>query len=172
MTLAPPLHMDTWINAPEDYQPGLADGKVTVLHAFQMLCPGCILHGLPQTQKIYETFSPDQVQVIGLHCVFEHHESMNKTALQAFVSEFKYSFPIGVDQTTKGPLPRTMQAYQLGGTPSLIIIDGAGTIRHHHFGKADDMAVGAAISQLIHHPVSTIKEDLIQNNQVSIGCHR
>jgi hypothetical protein len=35
------------------------------------------------------------------------------------------------------------------GTPSLVLIDRAGLIRHHTFGAGEDMQVGAEIAMLM-----------------------
>ena len=40
-----------------------------------MLCPGCVSHGIPQAKRIAETSSKDDVAVIGVQTVFEHHEA-------------------------------------------------------------------------------------------------
>jgi peroxiredoxin len=130
-------------------------GKVVVLHAFQMLCPGCVQHGLPQAQRIHAVFSPDEVVVIGLHTVFEHHAAMTPVSLEAFLHEYRIAFPVGVDAPStdpRQPIPVTMQTYGLQGTPSLILIDRAGRVRHHAFGAEDDLAVGAAIAMLVAEP--------------------
>jgi peroxiredoxin len=132
----------------------LADlrGKVVVLHAFQMLCPACVQHGLPQAQRVRAVFSPDDVAVIGLHTVFEHHEAMTPVALRAFLHEYRIGFPVGVDAASshaRDPVPTTMRAYQMQGTPSLLLIDRAGHLRHHAFGAEDDVSVGAAIAALV-----------------------
>lgn len=149
-TLAPEWSVTQWFNT---HQPlNLADfrGKVVVLHAFQMLCPGCVVHGLPQTQKIRNLFDANDVAVIGLHTVFEHHEVMTSQALEAFIYEYRYTFPIGIDQPDEQlSLPLTMRAYGMQGTPSLIIIDHKGYLRKHSFGRDDDMQIGADISALI-----------------------
>jgi len=121
-----------------------------VLHAFQMLCPGCVQHGLPQAQRIHALVEHSKVAVVGLHTVFEHHEAMTPVALRAFVHEYRIAFPVGVDAAgTDGPVPLTMQAYALRGTPSLLLIDRQGRLRRHSFGAEEDMAVGAAIAALI-----------------------
>ena len=44
---------------------------------------------------------------------------------------------------------RTMQAYALRGTPSLILIDRQGRIRLNHFGIIDDLQLGAIVGQLL-----------------------
>lgn len=147
---APPWQVAEWLNcqAPQSLE-GLR-GKVVVLHAFQMLCPGCVQHGLPQAQRIHALFDPLDVAVVGLHTVFEHHEAMTPVALRAFVHEYRIAFPVGVDTPGEGvPAPRTMQSYGLRGTPSLLLIDRNGLLRRHSFGAEEDMAVGAAIGTLL-----------------------
>ncbi|ADE15141.1 alkyl hydroperoxide reductase/ Thiol specific antioxidant/ Mal allergen [Nitrosococcus halophilus Nc 4] len=149
-TLAPEWNIAQWFNTSQPLQLADLRGKVVVIHAFQMLCPGCVVHGLPQTQKIYNTFDANDVAVIGLHTVFEHHEVMTPQALEAFIHEYRYTFPIGVDQPDgqSGP-PLTMRAYGMHGTPTLILIDHNGYIRKHSFGRDDDMGIGADIATLI-----------------------
>ena len=53
-----------WFNS--EAPPTLAGlkGKVVVLHTFQMLCPGCVAHGLPQAQKVHRLFPRAHVEVI------------------------------------------------------------------------------------------------------------
>ena len=148
--LAPELEMSAWINTPKALTLAGLKGKVVVVHAFQMLCPGCVSHGLPQATAIHEMFADDQVQVIGLHTVFEHHGVMTVEALQAFVSEYRLAFPIAVDlPSTLGTIPSTMKKYSMQGTPTLIIIDQQGCIRLHHFGSLHDMQVGKIIGSLL-----------------------
>lgn len=147
--------VQTWFNTPAPLRLSELRGRVVVLHAFQMLCPGCVTHGLPQAQKIAASFPPEEVLVVGLHTVFEHHAAMTPVSLQAFITEFRYSFPIGVDAPGEnGPLPQTMQRYVMRGTPTLILIDRRGYIRKHSFGREDDMRVGADIATLVAEPIS------------------
>lgn len=150
---APEWQVSEWIGI--DQGPSLADlrGKVVVLHSFQMLCPGCILHGVPQTSKVHAFVNPADVAVIGLHSVFENHRAMTPDSLQVFLSEFRVAFPVAVDrQQELEPLPLTMKAYGMRGTSSLLLIDRAGRLRAHAFGKVEDLALGAAIQQLIDEP--------------------
>jgi peroxiredoxin len=146
---APELEISTWLNTAQPLRLGELRGRVVVLHAFQMLCPGCVLHGVPQAQRIHDLFDRDEVQVIGLHTVFEHHEAMRETSLKAFVHEFRVTFPVGIDRHVAGEaLPLTMARYAMRGTPTLILIDRAGRLRAHLFGQMDDLAVGAQIARL------------------------
>ncbi|MEZ5749389.1 MAG: redoxin domain-containing protein [Caenibius sp.] len=125
-------------------------GRVIVLGTFQMLCPGCVANGLPQLQRIVQTFNRRDVAVIGLHTVFEHHAAMTPTSLEAFLLEYRIGFPVGVDlHEDSSGTPITMTRYGLRGTPSLVLIDRAGLIRFRGFGHEPDLAVGARIAQLI-----------------------
>lgn len=147
--LAPDWRIAHWLNTLSPLALQALRGRVVVVHAFQMLCPACVSDGLPQAARIDRLFSRDTVCVVGLHTVFEHHAVMGLDALTAFVHEYRLQFPIGVDQPgLHGVVPLTMQAYGLQGTPSLVLIDKAGRVRLSHFGRIDDLALGAAIGQL------------------------
>jgi hypothetical protein len=157
---APELIVSDWLNNSvgsdtdiDFFTPSLLKsqrGKVIVMHAFQMLCPGCVSHGIPQTQKIFELFPYEQVFTIGLHSVFEHHQVMNIEVLKAFIHEYRLSFPIAIDQPgNQSLIPQTMSLYGMQGTPTLIIIDKFGVVRLNYFGRLNDMAVGSFIGKLI-----------------------
>lgn len=145
------LEVSEWLNTPSPIS--LADnrGKVIVIEAFQMLCPGCISHGLPQAQRIAKHFSSEDVLLIGLHSVFEHHNAQGRLAvLQAFLYENRISFPIAVDAPSDdSPVPRTMRNFGLSGTPSLILIDRQGVQREQYFGVVEDLVLGARIMKLL-----------------------
>ena len=151
---APPLQVAQWFNTRHPLSLEALRGRVVVLHAFQMLCPGCVEQGLPQARRVYEAFSQDQVVVIGLHSVFEHHAVQGTPeALQAFMHEYRLRFPIALDQPhATRPIPLTMQALMLQGTPSLVVLDKQGCVRLHHFGHLDDLRLGALLGQLLAEP--------------------
>jgi len=146
---APPLQTRRWFNSPPLQLRDLR-GRVVVLEVFQMLCPGCVSHALPQALEIRQTFAPADVAVIGLHSVFEHHAAMTPTSLEAFLHEYRIGFPVGVDAAVEGsPIPATMQAYAMQGTPTTILIDRAGRLRLQHFGRLRDLTIGAHIAALV-----------------------
>ncbi|MGL4474996.1 MAG: redoxin family protein [Shewanella sp.] len=148
--VAPPLEVSEWLNCPQGLSLQDLRGKVVVIHAFQMLCPGCVSHGLPQTNNIHAMYSKDEVQVIGLHTVFEHHAVMTSQALHAFVHEYRLTFPIAIDRpSANSNLPCTMVSYQMQGTPTLIIIDKNGYVRVNYLGRMSDMQVGSIIGGLL-----------------------
>ncbi len=175
-TPAPALDVSEWLNsAPLD----LADlrGRVVVLHAFQMLCPGCVSHGLPQAKAVHEAFPASDVAVIGLHTVFEHHEVMGPAALRAFLHEYRIRFPVAVDRPgSDGPIPMTMRAYGMEGTPSLVLIDRNGSVRLHQFGRLDDLRLGAWIGELVAERSGQEQQQVVREAHTSteactdIGC--
>lgn len=125
-------------------------GKVVVVEVFQMLCPGCVNHGVPQAQKIHRMIDESQVQVIGLHSVFEHHDVMTPEALKVFIDEFGIKFPVAVDMPREGQrIPSTMKKYRLEGTPSIILADRKGRIRQVQFGQVDDFVLGLLLGSLL-----------------------
>ncbi len=149
---APEWQTTTWFNTPEPLTLERLRGRVVVLHAFQMLCPGCVERGLPQAQRVARLFANAPLVVVGLHTVFEHHEAMNPAALRAFLHEYRIEFPVGVDAPGPegDPVPRTMRAYGMQGTPTTILIDAQGRIRRHVFGVHDDLLLGADIGMLLY----------------------
>ena len=156
--LAPPLSASRWFNTTTPITLEALRGRVVVLHAFQMLCPGCVAQGLPQAKRVQQTFQSDEVVVLGLHTVFEHHAVMGPDALKAFLYEYRIEFPVAVDSPATGSsIPSTMQAYELRGTPSLIVIDRQGVVRLNHFGHIEDLQLGALIGALISEPTADRK---------------
>ena len=144
------LLTSAWLNSDKDIRLSELIGRVVVVHTFQMLCPGCVSHGIPQAIKIRKSFNESDVVVLGLHTVFEHHHVMGKDALEVFLHEYRINFPVGIDQAdANSTVPLTMQAYDLRGTPSLLIFDKKGQLKLNHFGIIDDMIVGALIGKLL-----------------------
>ena len=148
---APELQTTDWLNTDEPVLLGGLRGKVVLIEAFQMLCPGCVSHGLPQAIRVHRVFDRDDVAVVGLHTVFEHHDAQgSRAALAAFLHEYKIAFPVGIDaQSDSAGLPQTMARYGMQGTPTLILVDRRGRLRKHKFGWEDDIVLGAEIMSLI-----------------------
>lgn len=147
---APRLVAAQWLNTAEPLSLDKFRRRILVIEAFQMLCPGCVSHGLPQATRVRETFEETDVGVIGLHSVFEHHDAQTPTALAAFLYEYRIGFPVAVDMPGEnGGLPRTMAGYGMRGTPTLVLIDRLGRRRAQHFGHVSDLRVGAQMMTLI-----------------------
>ncbi|MBM3535175.1 MAG: TlpA family protein disulfide reductase [Alphaproteobacteria bacterium] len=130
--LAPELAVVRWFNAREPLTLAGLRGRPVLIHAFQMLCPGCVAHGTPQAEKAHRLFRDTDLQVIGLHTVFEQHDAMRPVSLEAFIHEYRLTIPIGVDEPGSGdPIPVTMSRFRMRGTPTAILIGRDGTILHH-----------------------------------------
>lgn len=152
--MAPAWQIAEWLNTQQPVTLESLRGKVVLAVAFQMLCPGCVSHALPQAQRVRAMFPESELAVIGLHCVFEHHEAQGGRApLAAFLHEYRIGFPVGVDAHAPGdPLPLTMRAYQMRGTPTTLVIDRTGRLRAQRFGHVDDIALGAQLGALMVEP--------------------
>lgn len=156
---APPLLTSGWLNSDKLLDIPDFRGRVLVIEAFQMLCPGCVSQGLPQAQRIAQAFPSGQVAVIGLHTVFEHHEAQGtRAALAAFAHEYRLNFPIGIDRQD-GRVPATMASYSMQGTPTLVIVDRDGVRRFQRFGHVDDLTVGGILGALLAEPSSMDEPD-------------
>ena len=97
---APDWHIGLWFNTDEPLVLPTLRGRVIAMHTFQMLCPGCVSHGLPQTKRIQQIFGKTDLVVFGLHTVFEHHNA-TPHALEAFLYEYRIRFPVGVDEARR-----------------------------------------------------------------------
>ncbi len=144
----PELKVAQWFNAKEPLSLEKLKGRVVVLLAFQMQCPGSLRHALPQAQRIARAFNDDQVAVVGLHTVFEDHEDMTPALLEAFLRSERIDIPVAVDQPNGTELPHTMDAYGMQGTPTLLLFDRQGRLRRHYLGAVDDVRLGAEIMAL------------------------
>ncbi len=148
--MAPELQTERWFNTVDAISLAGLRGKVVIVHAFQMLCPGCVYHSIPQAIRQAAQYNPQQVAVLGLHSVFEHHSVMTPAALAVFLHEFRLRFPVAVDAPgDDGPIPKTMHLYGMRGTPTLLLIDALGRLRAHQFGQVEDEKIDGAVSALL-----------------------
>ncbi len=156
-TIAPSWRTTEWLNTPVPLALAQLRGRVVLLHAFQMLCPGCVSRGIPQAQRVAELFADAPLVVVGLHTVFEHHDGMKVESLRAFLHEYRVRFPVGVDAPDPGgeAIPQTMRAYGMRGTPTTVLIDALGRLRRQVFGAHDDLLLGAELQTLLLEVAST-----------------
>jgi hypothetical protein len=154
LRLAPEWSVSRWFNADAGLTLASLRGRPVFLHAFQMLCPGCVQHAVPQSLKVAATFADTDLAVVGLHAVFEHHHAMGPEALAVYLHENRIAYPVAVDAHEEGhAMPLTMRAYAMQGTPTLCLIDRRGILRRQHFGLIDDLRLGAEIATLLAEPV-------------------
>lgn len=147
---APEWQVDVWLNTPAPLELSQFRGRVVLLHAFQMLCPGYVSHAVPQAERVHREYAELGVSVVGLHTVFEHHAAMTPVALEAFLHEYRVTHPVGADVAVAGtPVPETMNRYGMRGTPTLVLIDRAGKLRLHEFERMDDLRLGMMLGRLL-----------------------
>lgn len=145
----PDWQVRRWFNSDHDLILTDLRGRVALIHAFQMFCPGCVQHSVPQAERMHRALAGAGFVVVGLHTVFEHHERATDEALAAFLHEQRISHPIGVDRPEPGQrLPRTLRDWGLHGTPSLLLLDRQGRLRAHRFGTVPDRGLKAMVRDL------------------------
>ncbi len=148
---AEPFEFDVtrWFNSPPLEMEQLR-GKVLLVEFFQMLCPGCVNHSLPQARRVHQMVKGDQLVVLGIHSAFEHHAVTGPDALEVFLHEFGIRFPVAVDRPSEtGVLPATMKRWQLEGTPTTMLVDRQGRVRQKWLGQIDDLALGVWLGTLL-----------------------
>jgi peroxiredoxin len=149
-----PWSVSQWFNTSQALTLEQFRGKLVVVGAFQMLCPGCVAHCIPQLKKLHALSKDMPLQVVGLHTVFEHHQAMQPHALEVFIHEYQLKFPVGVDRNDgDSPLPMTMRRWGLGGTPSTLVFGPTGNLLLHQMGQLDDLALGLFLGS---HSTSTL----------------
>lgn len=156
--LAPELAVSEWFNTSAPLTLAGLRGRPVFLHTFQLLCPGCIAQAIPQVQRIERVFAGSDLQIIGIHTVFEHHAAMSPVTLRAFLHEYRLRSPVGVDLAEEGSdIPVTMRRFGLRGTPSSVLIGRDGAILHHAFGVEEDLALGARIAMALSAPATELR---------------
>jgi peroxiredoxin len=144
------LSVSQWFNTDSTLTLEQFKGRVVVVGAFQMLCPGCVAHSIPQLKKLHELSKDLPLTVIGLHTVFEHHQAMQPHSLEAFIHEYRLTFPVGVAAYEGIKLmPKTMEDWQMRGTPSTFVFSAQGELCLHQFGHVDDLQFGLFVGQLL-----------------------
>ncbi len=145
----PEFAVQRWFNTDTPLTLAGLKGKVIVVAAFQMHCPGSLKQGLPQAARLADAFNADEVAVIGLNTAFEEHDKQAAGALETFIREKGYAFPIAKDKPNGAEMPKTMEIYEIQGTPTILIFDRQGRLRRHYLGQVDDLRLGAEVMALV-----------------------
>ena len=149
--LLPEWQVAQWLNTEQSMSLADLRGQVVLIHAFQMLCPDCVMHAIPQARKAHEPYGEQGAAMIGLHTVFEHHYAMRPHAPEDLIHEYGLRFPVGVDAPSADgqPVPRTMARWGLQGTPTTLVVDRQGRLRLRKFGHVSDLPLGAILGRLL-----------------------
>jgi hypothetical protein len=134
-------------------------GLVHAIGVFSAACPLAATDLVPQLQRITATFQPSVVQVVGVHVTRPLERAMMAETLDDWVERAACSFPIAVDAEA-GPCGPSKSLAGLGGgsAPLLILIDRAGRRRQISTPPTPDMALGAALMDLLKEPLPPLVE--------------
>jgi len=120
---APNLKVSEWVQGLETNFDQEKD-HVVLVEVFQVNCPGCFLHGMPEAINIYNKFKDDGVRVLGVATAFEDFDKNTLDNLklllqtgevigdtkQALIQygkldysklQYKIPFPVGMDSLKK-----------------------------------------------------------------------
>ena len=121
---APNFGVSEWVQgAPTNFDQ--EKDHIVILEVFQVNCPGCFMHALPEAINIYNKFKDDGVRVLGLATAFEDFDKNTLENLKMLVEtgevigetknalsmygqlkdgnkiNYKIPFPLGMDNLTK-----------------------------------------------------------------------
>ena len=121
---APNFGVSEWIQgAPTNFDQ--EKDHVVLVEVFQVNCPGCFMHAIPEAIKIYNKYKDDGVRVLGLATAFEDFDkntlenlkmlaetgevigetkgalSMNGQLQDGNKLSYKIPFPLGMDNLSK-----------------------------------------------------------------------
>ena len=121
---APNFEVSEWIQgAPTNFDQ--EKDHVVLVEVFQVNCPGCFMHAIPEAIEIYNKYKDDGVRVLGIATAFEDFDkntlenlkmlaetgevigetkgalSMNGKLQDGNKLSYKIPFPLGMDNLTK-----------------------------------------------------------------------
>ena len=145
----PDITASRWLNSDGKIALKQQRGKVVVVAIFQMLCQGSLKYGLPQATRLRAAFAESELCVLGLHMAFENHDKQTLEEVEKFLEHAGIEFPVAYDKPSGDAIPTTMKAYELQGTPALLIFDRQGRVRRHYLGAVDDLRLGAEVMAML-----------------------
>ncbi len=121
---APNFGVSEWVQgAPTNFDQ--EKDKIVILEVFQVNCPGCFMHALPEAVNIYNKYKEDGVRVLGIATAFEDFDKNTLDNLKMLVQtgkvigetkkalstygqlqegdrlSYQIPFPLGMDKLTK-----------------------------------------------------------------------
>ncbi|MBS0232598.1 MAG: TlpA family protein disulfide reductase [Proteobacteria bacterium] len=145
----PEIIAQRWLNSETKRTLKAEKGKVVVVAIWQLICPGSLKFGLPQAMRLRNAFEDSEVTVFALHMPFERLDEQTPEKVEAYLSENGITIPVALDKPDGDGLPETMKAYELQGTPALLLFDRQGRLRRHYLGAVDDFRLGAEVMALL-----------------------
>ncbi len=145
----PEIVAQRWLNSETKRSLKAEKGKVVVVAIWQLICPGSQKFGLPQAMRLRGSFNENEVTVFALHMPFERLDEQTPEKVEAYLNENGVTIPVALDKPNGDGLPETMKAYELQGTPALLLFDRQGRLRRHYLGAVDDFRLGAEVMALL-----------------------
>ncbi|MFA5955294.1 TlpA disulfide reductase family protein [Hyphomicrobium sp.] len=145
----PEIVAQRWLNSESKRTLKAEKGKVIVVAIWQLVCPGSLKFGLPQAMRLRGAFEDGEVAVFGLHMPFERFDEQTPEKVEAYLSDNGITIPVALDKPSGDGQPETMKAYELQGTPALLLFDRQGRLRRHYLGAVDDFRLGAEVMALL-----------------------
>jgi len=82
---APDIQVETWVQG-EPANFSTLSGRVVLVEVFQLNCPGCFVHALPQARHLHQAYHEQGLTVIGLATAFEDFDKNTLHNLKNFVA--------------------------------------------------------------------------------------
>jgi peroxiredoxin len=127
---APDLSVSEWVQG-RPTNIGNENGNVVLVEVFQVNCPGCFTHGIPQAIDMYRKYRDSDLRVLGVATAFEDYDKNTIANLRLLLTtgeligepvrvlrqygqllpgnklSYKIPFPVGMDVLNKiGPVTR------------------------------------------------------------------
>lgn len=135
---APELQTKKWMQTSETGNPISLQqlrGQIVVIEVFQVNCPGCFVHALPEIVRLYNTYHKRGVSFIGLATAFEDFDKNTEANLKLLLDkgeligeplrqlgaagllddgklDFTLDFPVAVDKLDKTEVDTSVQTVQ------------------------------------------------------------
>jgi hypothetical protein len=82
---APDLQVETWVQG-EPANFSTLRGRVVLVEVFQVNCPGCFVHALPEALHLHQRYHDDGLTVIALATAFEDFDRNTQANLERLVA--------------------------------------------------------------------------------------
>jgi len=82
---APDIQIEKWVQG-ESANFSTLTGQVVLVEVFQVNCPGCFVHALPQVLHLHQVYHDQGLTVIGLATAFEDFDKNTLGNLERFVA--------------------------------------------------------------------------------------
>jgi len=101
------------------------EGNVVLLNFWATWCGPCVGE-MPAFERLYQEYEDKEVTILAVNCMED------KSTVDQFVSDSKYTFPIAYDETGE-----INSLYPTNGIPYTLVIGKDGTVKNAYIGARD-----------------------------------